>query len=315
MNIQERPWSRVLVLTTCLIAGCAGSLAQEPPPTNAFGLRADRAFFWEGTAPGEEKPRLYLLGSMHMLDQPIVLGPEIERAFANSELLVLEADLQSLDLEARGELMIRYGMLTWGEKLEDFVSSETIAALERWLDQRSLQPEERDVFLRLRPWASAMSIVQASYQEHGALAVFGIEQYFLARAGAQRRVVGLETADEQFFALSSHSAAVQEQFLVEALAMGAGDSAVNQLLDVWKSGDGEALAALVYSASEANAEFYETIYYARNERMSDRLIELLQEEPDSTCFAIVGAGHLIGDFSVVDRLEGGGYRMRRGGRD
>ena len=113
----------------------------------------------------------------------------------------------------------------------------------------------------------------------------------------------------------ARAAAVQEQFLVEALAMGAGDSAVNQLLDVWKSGDGEALAALVYSASKANAEFYETIYYARNERMSDRLVELLREEPDSTCFAIVGAGHLIGDFSVVDRLEGGGYRMRRGGLD
>lgn len=66
-----------------------------------------------------------------MLDQPIVLVPEIERAFGNSELLALEADLRSLDLEAQGELMIRYGMLTWGEKLEDFVSSKTIAALER----------------------------------------------------------------------------------------------------------------------------------------------------------------------------------------
>lgn len=299
------------LLAACLLAGCAGSPPPEPPPANAFELQAERAFFWEGTLPGEEKPRLYLLGSIHMLDQPLVIGPEIARAFDRADILALEIDLQALDQEAMIDMTLRYEMLEWGEKLEDFVSPETLELLEAWLDSASLTSQERAFYYTQRPWALAGTVSTRAFEASGARPELGAEVYFFARAGGRMRIVGLETLDEQVYALSSLSASLQEQMLLRALAEADNEIRVVQLLEAWKRGDAENLLGFAMGP-EASEELLETILYARNELMVERLSELLAEEPDATCFAIVGAAHVVGRLSVVEMLEAQGFTLRRG---
>jgi uncharacterized protein YbaP (TraB family) len=301
----------VSLLAACSFLGCAGSPQPALPPANAFELRAEHAFFWEGTPPGEETPRLYLLGSVHMLDQPLVLGPEIARAFDRAGVLVLEVDLEAVDEETRIDMGLRYAILEWGETLEDFVSPETMQLLEAWLDSASLTSQERAAYYRNRPWSLAGAIVDRALEESGAHRELGVEAYFLGLADGRKRVTGLETIDEHTYSPSSFSQPLQEEMLLQALAGGDMQAFVKQLLEAWKRGDDEDLLALAIGA-EASEEYLETVLYARNELMVERLMELLAEQPDATCFVIVGASHVVGPLSVVEMLESEGFTLRRG---
>jgi len=301
----------VSLLAACSFLGCAGSPQPALPPANAFELRAERAFFWEGTPPGEETPRFYLLGSVHLLDQPLVLGPEIARAFDASDVLVLEVDLEALDEEAMFDMGLRYGMLEWGEALDDFVSPETMDLLEAWLDSASLTSQERAVYYGQRPWALAMAIGDRAFEESGAHRELGVETYFLGLSDGRKPVAGLETLDEQIYSLSSLSWPLQEELLLQILTDSVTPVAVKAMFEAWKRGDGEDLLARGMGA-DASEEFLETILYARNELMVERLMELLAEQPGATYFVIVGALHVVGPLSVVEMLESEGFRLRRG---
>lgn len=56
---------------------------------------------------------------------------------------------------------------------------------------------------------------------------------------------------------------------------------------------------------------YETEYLLvqRNKRMAARIVELLVNKPDKYFFA-VGAGHLVGDDSIVDFIRRAGFSVK-----
>ena len=51
------------------------------------------------------------------------------------------------------------------------------------------------------------------------------------------------------------------------------------------------------------------MFHERNKRMTDRISQYLEE--DSSYFVVIGAGHLIGENSIVDLLTKRGYTAKR----
>ena len=294
----------MLLTVAWLAIDCAGAGAPEP-----FVLRAGHALAFEVTTPGAEAPSLYLLGSFHILDAPISLGPKLERAYRNAAALVLEVDLRAYTKVDLGQAMMRHGALGTGEQLSDFVSEETIAALDARLLRRQLSDQQIQHIHRLRPWAIALFLAVSEGEKQGLHADYGVEQYFVEHAPRDARIFGLETPEEQFSALSFMSKAAQEEMLIEALSTEA-SSELLALIDAWKRGDEEALAKLVLEGTAE--EVYQVLFVARNERMAEALLALMQQGAESdTWFAVIGAGHLVGESSVATMLRGSGLDVRR----
>ena len=54
-------------------------------------------------------------------------------------------------------------------------------------------------------------------------------------------------------------------------------------------------------------DIYDKLFFSRNRKMADKIKTYLQKEGDF--FVVVGAGHLVGDRSVVDLLRAEGYTV------
>ncbi|KAM9324690.1 metalloprotease TIKI2 [Gastrophryne carolinensis] len=63
------------------------------------------------------------------------------------------------------------------------------------------------------------------------------------------------------------------------------------------------------TAQEIDVYFRKELIYKRNERMARRVMDLLKENRDKTFFFAFGAGHFLGNNTVIDVLKQGGYEV------
>ncbi|KAI5615707.1 metalloprotease TIKI1 precursor [Silurus asotus] len=63
------------------------------------------------------------------------------------------------------------------------------------------------------------------------------------------------------------------------------------------------------TAQEIDSYFRQELIYKRNERMGTRVKALLEEHPDKSFFFAFGAGHFLGNNTVIDVLRSQGYEV------
>lgn len=63
------------------------------------------------------------------------------------------------------------------------------------------------------------------------------------------------------------------------------------------------------TAQEIDSYFRQELIYKRNERMGKRVRALLEEHPDKSFFFAFGAGHFLGNNTVIDVLRSQGYEV------
>ncbi|GLD70557.1 metalloprotease TIKI2-like protein, partial [Lates japonicus] len=63
------------------------------------------------------------------------------------------------------------------------------------------------------------------------------------------------------------------------------------------------------TAQQIDSYFRQELIYKRNERMARRVSALLQRNPNQTYFFAFGAGHFLGNHSVLDILRQEGYEI------
>jgi hypothetical protein len=126
-------------------------------------------------------------------------------------------------------------------------------------------------------------------------------------------VVALETAERQIDLLYELPLAIQDVMLRDALDRSARFSAATEeLMEAWQRGDERTLEALVFQPVEQNRDFeafYETIFFQRNEVMSERLAALARD--GKTRFAVLGTGHLLGPRGIPALLCADGFEVER----
>ncbi|NXK91596.1 TIKI2 Metalloprotease, partial [Formicarius rufipectus] len=63
------------------------------------------------------------------------------------------------------------------------------------------------------------------------------------------------------------------------------------------------------TAQEIDSYFRQELIYKRNERMGRRVKDLLEEHPEKSFFFAFGAGHFMGNNTVIDVLRREGYEV------
>jgi hypothetical protein len=167
------------------------------------------------------------------------------------------------------------------------------------------------VYDRMKTWAAAMTLGLSRLDRLGVEQENGVEVRLSALwPRTERRLIGLESANDQTAFLDTLSEATQRQWLA-ALAEDEQEEMeeFNEVLRAWTSGDVETIARLDLEDEGDDAELREVLLRRRNARWVEWLRSRL-ERPGTVFFA-VGAAHLAGQDSVQDMLARAGLRTER----
>jgi len=269
--------------------------------------QSQKCFLWRVQS---KTSTVYLLGSIHIFKKEgYPLNRKIENAFDQSDILAVEAniaDTGKMDVQKLMEI----AFYPENETLEKHVSKETYELVKKELGGGGISPE---LFNKQKPWFLAATLASLELLKLGYDPDSGIDMYFLSKAQGKKRIIELEGLDDQLNLLSRLSDQDQELFLlytVKDLDMLGGE--VDRLIHAWSSGDIKGVEAIMTKSVNEDRRFsslYEKLIYERNRNMASRIEDLLRGK--ETYFVIVGAGHLVGDKGMIERLKEKGYLIEQ----
>ncbi|MBE7683700.1 TraB/GumN family protein [Paenibacillus sp. P13VS] len=266
-----------------------------------------RGFMWEVESNGNT---VYLVGSMHIADDSFYpLREEFEEAFAEADYLGVEIDISKAADEAQQKLILDLGSYQDGTTLKDHVSSETYTKLGDILKKNGLEPNALDAF---KPWVAESTLASLKSTTAGYEASAGVDLYFIQKAiESKLPIIELESYESQLGMFNDFSKELQEETLKATLDnFDVLDDSVNQMAEMWKTGNDEQLLELTNSFSD-NEEYNKAMLIDRNIGMADKIDGYLKSDKKEEYFIVVGAAHYLGEHGIVKLLEDKGYTVER----
>lgn len=256
-----------------------------------------------------EDSELWLLGSIHYLrERDYPLPPRIEELYQLADTLVMELDLDDLDLLAAQASFMEAGILPASGTLRAVLDPEVYDLTEARAADLGLP-----ILLleRLEPWLVALTLMDLGMNRLGYQASRGLEQYLVRRSFTDgKEILGLETLDDQIGIFDSLSWADQEALLLLTLTdLQAAEAEMTTLLDAWRDGNLDELAAELTADFDELPELQTALVSSRNRRWAAKLEELLQGS--GRYLVVVGALHLVGEDSVIELLSARGFDVVR----
>lgn len=311
-----------LALVLVLALAAVGARAQSAPaacppqmqPPTAEQLQAaqqqarDRGALWKLTRDGRSS---YLFGTIHVGKLAWAMpGPQLREALRATDLLALEIDPTDAAMMARVAQPSASGVPS---ALGD-VHKRRLA---RGLDAACLPREVRPAIDRQHPIMQTMTLAVLEARWEG-LDVGYSQEFVLAgfARAAQRRIVSLETPEQQLDALMPRTAAELEQAVsstLEQLEKGSARRAIARLAAAWERGDLDELAAYERWCEcildDATRKQMVRLLDERNPGLADR-IEALHRD-GARVFAGVGALHMVGPKALPALLRAKGFQVER----
>lgn len=256
-----------------------------------------------------DEGRAHLLGSIHVAKPELYpLAPAIQRAFDNAGVLVLEV---RTGLQAPGEQqakLLKAARYPPGESLKQNLSPETRQLFDQHADKAGPMANMLNQF---KPWFVSVALSMPALQQLGYSPFHGIDRYFEHRAG-DKRIVTLETLEEQLALFEAMDAEIQDLMLRETLLqMDELGRFMDEAFRAWKAGDVAALEAVMLDTikKEEYQPLYDRVFLQRNREMAREIDALIRE--GSEPFVVVGAGHLVGPGNILEQLREEGYSVRQ----
>jgi uncharacterized protein YbaP (TraB family) len=268
---------------------------------------------WEVSGNGVQA---YLFGTMHVADPRVTnLHPAMEAAFESVDAFYTEAGESGPEDSAK---MASAAMLPEGMSLRKLLPPNLWQDLDDYLQLRKFgTAQDMD---RYRPWYVALQLAQIDaipLLEGGQALDFALT----ARAKAEHKEIGaVEHIEEQLAALTVGSLQDQIHMLDITLQnlrkeLAAGQSSVEQLLELYVSGDTTALWDFAMQETDLSDPVQQRAWDAlttiRNRTMVERIHEKLQAAPEKKFMFAFGSLHFVGPDSVVEGLRALGYQVTR----
>lgn len=298
-----RPGGRWLVVALLLLAF---GLAACSPVREAPKPRATGPALWRVE---DSDTRIWLFGTVHVLPPAMAWRrPQIDAALAGSRLLVLETPVDSAGAAALAAEAQRLGALPAGETLDQLLSRNDRARLSRAVARLHLLPEHVQ---RLQPWAAVLQLTLAQAMAEGQDPAAGVEQVLTREASQRGQAMRyFETAREQVGLLAGLPRPAQLSFLRATLLQLETEPQAKAELDrLWLAGDSAGMAQRLAKDFESSGAAIRTILIdSRNARWTNEIETMLSRERGEV-FVAVGVAHLVGEGSVVQRLQQDGLTV------
>ena len=287
---------KTLVKTLCVGAGLVFSSASVLADTAVWKVSKGNDFVYVG-------------GTVHLLpESAFPLPAEFEQAYANTDSLVLEAQMPAADDTAAQTALIQAMAYSDGRTLSQVLSPEVYSMVNDYFAPYGVQLQQLDGykpgFVMLQMLALEMMKAQMTGE--------GVDSYFDKKAKADgKSLVYLETLDSQIQLLANMGEGYEDAFLKMNLAQFKDFKAYfNAMLVAWRAGDMQQLDELVVKpAQQMDPVLYQSLFVKRNQAWLTQLEAMFGN--DSKELVLVGAGHLAGEHSVLALLQQAGYQVQQ----
>jgi uncharacterized protein YbaP (TraB family) len=281
--------------------------ASPAAPTPA--APSPRDYLWEVSSLTN---RIYLYGTVHAGKPSFYPLPEpVEKAFASSPALAVEADITDRESMSRGADAM---LLKPPDTLAKHVPPALYERFRRQLDRLGV-PEE--ALRQTKPFLAATFAAFAEWGRLGYAPQYGVDGYLLVRGKeAGKRIVELEGAQAQTDLMDSLTEAEQLatfEGTVDALERGLLREQITGVVNAWQSGDPALLLEVMRTYNEGvpgAAEIENKFIWSRHDAMTKK-IEAFLLNGRETVFVAVGALHLAGPRGLVEILRRSGYTVRQ----
>ncbi|MBY6187682.1 TraB/GumN family protein [Marinobacter hydrocarbonoclasticus] len=231
----------------------------------------------------------WLLGTIHVGSKDFYPLPEpVEQAFSDAQILALEADPNDPNVPA---LLARYGRSS--TPLPDELASQVSAHC------RSLGIA---CDLGTSPWLLSAQLAMIQMAQAGYQPDLGVDSMLLSRKG-QRPLWQLESMGRQMAIFTELSRDAQLAMLAATME----EADPGELIRVWRSGDPDALDALMREGLSDSDELWQRLMVDRNRDMAQTIESWLGRQDN--IFIAVGAGHLVGQDGIPAMLKQAGIRV------
>ena len=262
-----------------------------------------------------DRPPSYLFGTIHVTDDRVIaMPPKVTKAMNSTRRIALEVEDVSPSrlLEALGSFGGKV-LLPEGQTLEALLGAADAKKLMLMLKATGVPP---DVAMRLQPW---LAYLMMSYSDCERSRIVGGNLPLdgeIARLGEERGVgvVGLETVETQFLALTAIPEADQLAILKSGLALRDRVTDLTEtMIQLYLKRDLGAMWPLQVSLAKGSGvqqtsldAFEQSLLVNRNQKMRDRAVAHLVF---GGVFVAVGAAHLPGKTGLVTLLRDAGYTL------
>jgi len=300
-SLQMRHFRTALAATAALTMLSAAACAEQPaaPPTTAAD--ADPALW----VVKDKDTTIYLFGTVHVLKPGLSWFDDgVRAAFDKADALVLEMVLP--DPAQMQAMVMKVGVATDGTPLSQKLPAADRDGYARAVAEIGAPPALID---KLKPWLAATEFSVAPLAKLGYSPANGPEAVLTAAAkAADKPVLGIETAEQQFGYLDGLSHAAQIDFLESAIKdMPKLSTEMGEMVTDWSKGKPEALARIMNDELTGQAELKQTLLLDRNARFATWIADRMKQP--GVVFVAVGAGHLAGEGSVQKDLAES-YRLK-----
>jgi hypothetical protein len=301
----------LLPVLFCLVSAASPVAAQTATAAAAPAMAAPgpRHFLWEVSSLTN---RVYLYGTVHAGKPSFYPLPEpVLKAFAESKVLAVEADITDAEAMARGASEMLYRP---PDSLPKHVPAPVYERFRAQLRRLGI-PEE--AVLPAKPFLAASLLAFAEWGRMGYAPQNGVDLHLIVRGKeARMRLVELEGAEVQTQLINSLTEAQHLRALegaVAALESGLARDQITGVVNAWQSGDPALLLEVMRSYNDGvpgAAELEEKFIWSRHESIVAKIERLLLEGREPA-FVAVGALHLAGPRGLVEMLRKGGYSVRQ----
>ncbi len=125
-----------------------------------------------------------------------------------------------------------------------------------------------------------------------------------------KEIVGLETLDQQLGIFAALPRKSQQAMLSQTLdELDTADTTMSELETAWRDGHVETMTDKLLGDFDDFPDLYPALVTKRNAAWTDALEKLLKD--GHRYLVVVGALHLVGRDSVIERLGARGHRVER----
>ncbi len=282
----------------------AGDPAPAPAPAQAA---AKGPGLWR---IGDADTTIYLFGTVHVLPPDLNWRTTaVDKALGNAKAVYFETDINP-DPAKVIQFIREYGQYTTSDRLSDHLSPkqhEEVAAAASKLNFPMVGLETQ------KPWMVANTLSELVITKAGYDVDSGVERKLepIARVGG-KEIRKLETVEEQLMVFADLPERVQINYLMAGVReMDKETSMLGDMVKAWAHGDTKTLdKVMIQDDLEETPEVYQALLVNRNANWVKKLDTLVKTEP-GTFFVAVGAAHLTGKDSVLEKLKPLGYTVQR----
>jgi len=255
------------------------------------------------------KTSLYLGGIIHMLSKSDFPLPDaFQRAFNNSDILVLETNIDETKTESFQNKIAKNMVYVNGKTLKDVIDQQTFLKLQTFLNKRGIAVEN---VIKLKPSMVSIMLSVIEIKRIG-MTEQGVDNYFFSMAKNKgMRIKFLETIDEQLSFLFAMGKGNENELISKTLRdLEQLEVTMRQIKLAWRQGNEKELANI--TIKEMLSEYpalYNDLLVKRNNNWLPNIEKMLQSE--ETEIILVGALHLLGNKGLLQQLRNKGYKIKQ----